>query len=210
MDSDPPASHPTLPKQVLGQEHRLSRGLCIEELIGLDRLFQLPGVREQRVHINPAIGNEASTVGLARFAERPRAHDGQLLSDHVRADIDGHVVALADKGNTAPFTSRFDGLAASLRRSATIHRAIYTEPVGQVLERDHGIIGAWVYDGIGTKLGRPLQALWPDVYGYDAGAHGLGQLGGAEPDRSLAEHRDGFRATQAEPLQRTERRARSA
>ena len=47
------------------QKHAFAAGLLVKQLIGLFSLIESPGVREQLVDINLALGDEAGAVGLA-------------------------------------------------------------------------------------------------------------------------------------------------
>jgi hypothetical protein len=58
---------------------------------------------KEPVDMDLAIDNKARAVGLALPGKGPRPDDRQLLAQHVRADVDRHIVALADKA-TVPQT----------------------------------------------------------------------------------------------------------
>src|SRR6185312_4145695 len=81
--------------RLLHQEHALAGRLRVEQLVGLFGLVELPAVGEQRLDIDPAVRDELRAFGLADRREGPRGDDRQLLPEHVGADIDRHVVALA-------------------------------------------------------------------------------------------------------------------
>src|SRR3954463_7989362 len=79
------------------QEHALAGGLAVEQLVGLLGLIQLPAMREQLFDIDLAVDDELRALGLTHLREGPRRDDRQLLPEHVGADIDRDLVALADK-----------------------------------------------------------------------------------------------------------------
>src|SRR5438128_2124484 len=84
------------------QEDALAGGLGVEEAIGFLRLVQFPLVGEEAVDIDLAVDDKLRAVGLALPGEGPRGDDRQLLAQHVGADVDRHIVALADKTYRAP------------------------------------------------------------------------------------------------------------
>src|SRR5580700_1781561 len=86
----------------LHQEHAFAAGLLIEQLVGRLGLVELPTIREQMLDVDLVVGDEARAVGLDGRGERPRADDGELLAQHLRADIDRHVAAFADETGDAP------------------------------------------------------------------------------------------------------------
>src|SRR6202035_6032014 len=75
----------------LHQEHAFAAGLAVEQLIGRLGLRELPAIREQMLDIDLVVGDEARAVGLDGRGKSPRADDGELLTQHLRADLDGHV-----------------------------------------------------------------------------------------------------------------------
>lgn len=60
----------------------------VEDSISLVRLLEIPTVSEQLIDLNLAICDEACTFRLDSSGEGPRADDGKLLAQHVRADIE--------------------------------------------------------------------------------------------------------------------------
>lgn len=53
------------------QKHALAGGLAVEQAVGGVGLVEAPAVGEQRVHVDPAVGDEAGAVGLADGREGP-------------------------------------------------------------------------------------------------------------------------------------------
>ena len=59
-------------------------------------------MREQFFDVDLAVGDELRALGLAHLREGPRRDHRHLPPQHVRADVDRDVVALADKAGGAP------------------------------------------------------------------------------------------------------------
>ena len=83
-------------------EHALAGGLGVEEFVGGFRLVQFEAVGEQAFHVDAVLDHEARAVRLALLAEGPGAEQGQLAPDHVRADLQRHLAALANVADLAP------------------------------------------------------------------------------------------------------------
>src|SRR5215216_2930170 len=96
------------------QEHALAGGLAVEQLVGLVGLVEPPSVGEQLLDVDAAVGDELRAFGLAHLREGPRRDDRQLLPQHVGADVDRHLVALADKAGRAPHLGRAHRADAAL------------------------------------------------------------------------------------------------
>src|ERR1700730_11799581 len=86
----------------LDQEYALAGGLGVEQLVGLVRLIELPAVGEEFFDVELAVDDELRALGLSHLREGPGGDDRQLLPEHVGADVDRHLVALADKAGCAP------------------------------------------------------------------------------------------------------------
>ena len=106
MKSSPP-SH---------QKHALAGGLAVEQAVGGFGLVEAPAVGEQRVHVDPAVGDEAGAVGLADGREGPGANQRHLPAQQIVADIESHLAALADEAGLAPGAQAFHRLRAGQRR----------------------------------------------------------------------------------------------
>src|SRR5260370_12197057 len=87
---------------ILHQKDTFAAGLAVEQPIGLLRLRKLPAVREQTIDGDLAIEDEARAIGLDDCGEGPGADDGELLAQHVRADIEGHAAAFANEPHDTP------------------------------------------------------------------------------------------------------------
>src|SRR5436190_1379423 len=91
------------------QDDALARGLGVEQAIGLLGLVEAPAVREQLLDVDLAVRDEFGTVGLALLGEGPRPDQRHLPAQHVRADVEGHLAALADEAGRAPGAHRPHG-----------------------------------------------------------------------------------------------------
>jgi len=88
--------------------HPLARRLGIEFPIGLLGLVQGPAVGEEGFDVDVVVGDEFGAVGLALGREGSGADQGDLAAQHVGADIDHHVAALAHIAGRAPGADRLD------------------------------------------------------------------------------------------------------
>src|SRR5206468_3066512 len=82
--------------------------------------------------------------------------------------------------------------------------------VGEIAERRDRIDLLRVDDRLGAELASQRQPFGGDVDRDHARAHRAAEQGGAEPDRPLAEDRQGVAARHVEPLQRAARGAHAA
>src|ERR1700681_2589930 len=114
----------TEPRAGLHQEHALAAALTVEQLIGRLGLRQLPTIREQMLDVDLVVGDEARTVGLDGRGECPRADDGELFAQHLRADVDGHVAAFADETDDSPGPRAAHRDQAAVRRAGRVERAV--------------------------------------------------------------------------------------
>ena len=72
-------------------------------------------VREEMIDAEAAIDDETRALRLADGREGPGADDRHLPSQHVVADVERNVAALADKARLAPGAYTAHGLCARLR-----------------------------------------------------------------------------------------------
>src|SRR6516164_1037780 len=128
---------------LLHQEHALAGGLGVEQVIGLIRLVELPLMCEQAVDIDLALDAETRAIGLPLPREGPGGNDRQLLTQHVGADIDRHIVALADKAYRAPHLSAAYGGDTALGLARSVEGEVGAA-VGQVLDRANRVVGGGV------------------------------------------------------------------
>src|SRR5207302_6163949 len=137
-------------------------GLRVEQAIGLFCLVELPLMGEEAVDVDLALDDEARTVGLALPREGPGADDRQLLAQHVRADVDRHIVALADEGDRAPYLGAAHCGDPAFGLARRVEREVRAA-MRQILDRAHRAVRAWI-DGLPRdELLGALQPLRADV-----------------------------------------------
>src|SRR5260221_6185176 len=95
---------------------------------------------EQLVDRDLAVGDEAGAFRLPRRREGPGPDDGELLAQHVAADVERHAVALADEAHRSPGPRTLYGHQPSGRRARGVEGEIGAESVGQILDRRDGIV----------------------------------------------------------------------
>src|SRR5207249_2190811 len=118
-------------------------------------------------HRHLAVGDKAGTVRLSDRVERPGGENRELLTDHVRTDIDGDVIAFPDKTHRPPGSRAAYGRDAGVRRSATVERQVGPFTVRQVFNGGNWIIGLRIDGDVGAKrLGEP-QTLGTHVHRDD-------------------------------------------
>src|SRR5688572_4065640 len=83
-------------------EHALARRLRIEQPIRLLRLVDLEAMGEQLLERDLAVCDEARAFLLTHRGEGPRGVHGELAAEHVLADVDRRLPALAHEGDAAP------------------------------------------------------------------------------------------------------------
>src|SRR5256885_2118067 len=192
------------------QEHAFAGGLGVEQLVGLVRLVELPAVGEQFFDVDLAVDDELRALGLTDLREGPRRDDCQLLPEHVGADIDRHLVALADKAGRAPHFRGAHRGDAPFRLARRIEREFGAVTLRQILDRADRVVGARVDGFPGAELLGALETLLADIERDDPRPHRVRQLRRGEADRPLPEDRDRVIARQLDPAQRAIGRAGAA
>src|SRR5438045_3247931 len=116
------------------------RSSACRTVCGLLGLLQFPLMREQLLDIDLAVEDELRAFGLAHLREGPGRDDRQLLPEHVGADIDRHLVALADKAGRAPdFRGAHRG-NAPFRLARRVEREFGAVTVRQILDRADRVV----------------------------------------------------------------------
>src|SRR5260221_1629327 len=95
---------------------------------------------EQLVDRDLAVGDEAGAFRLPRRREGPGTDDGQLLAQHVTADVERHAVALADEAHRSPGPRALYGDQPSGRRARGVEGEVGAKAAGQILDRSDGIV----------------------------------------------------------------------
>ena len=153
---------------------------------------------EHTIHRDLAVGDKAGAVRLPHRVKCPGRKNGKLLADHVWTDVDGDVIAFANKTDRTPGTRAAHGSNASVRRGTTIECQISPFAVRQVFDRRNGISGLRVDGDVRAEgLGKP-QALRTDIHRDDTRAHSLGKHGGTEAHGTLAKDGDGIATRQVQ------------
>src|SRR5579862_668383 len=133
-------------------------------------------MRKQVLDCDLAVGDEAGTFCLNKSGERPRSDDGELLAQQVRADVEAHAAAFADKTRDTPCPSTAYRGQASLRRAGGVERQIGTQAVCQRLDRGDRIISLWIDQGIRAEIFGARKSLRADIKCDDTSTHCRGEL----------------------------------
>src|SRR5262245_20566278 len=137
--------------EALEHKNALARGLRVEEPVCFFGLVEGETVREHTIHRDLTVSDKAGAVSLSHRVKCPGRQNGELLADHVWTNVDGDVIAFANKADRPPGTRAAHGSNASFRRGATIECQISPFAVRQVFDRRNGISGLWVDSDVRTE-----------------------------------------------------------
>src|SRR3954468_10781917 len=105
------------------------------------------------------VDDELGALGLTDAAKRPRAVNGQLLVDDVRADLERRRVAFTDEADAAPGAGALHRADACVSLPGAIERRLSALTVRQLLHRRNHLAVLRVEYDVGAELLRKLKAL---------------------------------------------------
>src|SRR5260370_40234377 len=107
---------------------------------------------EQAVDVDLAIDDEACAFRLADRGKSPGSNQRELAAEHVVADVERDLVALADEAADAPGPGGAHRALPRARRAGGIEGEICAAAVGELLDGGDGVVRRRVYGRGGAEL----------------------------------------------------------